>query len=73
MQRVQKMILINFHLFQTFVMRHAKVIKSIMFLLYCCVVAAGFVLALLEKLSFSIFILGVLIFGQIVSCLVCRN
>ncbi|KAL5271911.1 hypothetical protein ACHWQZ_G000189 [Mnemiopsis leidyi] len=53
-----------------FVMRHAKCIKTIMFLLYCCVVAAGFVMALLQKLSFSIFILGVLIFGQIVLTMV---
>ena len=48
-------------------MRHAKIIKVTMFLGYCGVVVAGFVMSLLQMLSFSIFILGALIFGQVVS------
>ncbi|XP_063691715.1 uncharacterized protein LOC134824012 isoform X2 [Bolinopsis microptera] len=49
-----------------FFMRHAKIIKVTMFLGYCGVVVAGFVMSLLQMLSFSIFILGALIFGQVI-------
>jgi len=50
--------------------KHYKVLKAIAFVIYCGIVIAGFVFALLQKVAFSMFILGVLIIAMVVMLVV---
>ena len=59
-------------LLQEWAINHMKQIRTVAFVICCVMVVVGFVLAVLQKVAFSMFILGVLTVALIVSTSSCK-